>query len=381
MFYGLFFGVIGPFVLVQARRLGATPFQVSFLAALPSIWMLFSPLWAALFGKKDPFKGVMFFDGTARLLLLCLVLRETSNWYIFVFCLYYLLTSVSATIYGKAMRLAYPLESRGSLMGWVRVGSSLTQMISTFFAGFLLPLWGVQRVFALFAVFGVLSSLSFAHIKKVTEESPLEKQLGKPSSLDVLRTDGEYRRYILSLFTVGLTNLISAPVYILFQVDFLKVSDSFVSILAILTSLTAVISYYFLGRCIDKYSAPDVTKKILLLNLGLHLIYLCTTSPWPLLAAALLQGIINAGHDLAALNGVIHYAKEKEISSYMAVHITLLGLRGTIGPLLGSFLLPLTSYNGIFLLAFAINLFGILQLVINGKALSMKPINKGKFIK
>jgi hypothetical protein len=99
------------------------------------------------------------------------------------------------------------------------------------------------------------------------------------------------------------------------------------------------------------------------------------------LAAALLQGIINAGHDLAALNGVIHYAKEKEISSYMAVHITLLGLRGTIGPLLGSFLLPLTSYNGIFLLAFAINLFGILQLVINGKALSMKPINKGKFIK
>lgn len=124
MLYGLFFGVIGPFVLVQARRLGATPFQVSFLAALPSIWMMLSPLWAALFGKRNPFQTVMLFDGIARLLLTSLVWRKSSNWYVFVFCLHYLFSAVSATVYGKAMRLAYPVESRGRLMGWVRVGSS-----------------------------------------------------------------------------------------------------------------------------------------------------------------------------------------------------------------------------------------------------------------
>ncbi|HHU50491.1 MAG TPA: MFS transporter [Firmicutes bacterium] len=380
MLYGLFFGVIGPFVLVQARRLGATPFQVSFLAALPSIWMMLSPLWAALFGKRNPFQTVMLFDGIARLLLTSLVWRKSSNWYVFVFCLHYLFSAVSATVYGKAMRLAYPVESRGRLMGWVRVGSSAMQMISTFLAGFLLPVWGVHKVFALFAVFGVLSSLSFARIKKITDESPLEKELNKPSSLDILRADREYRRYNLSLFSVGLANLMSAPVYVLFQVDVLKISDGFVSTLAILTSLTAVVSYFFLGRFIDRYSAPYVTERIFALNLGLHLIYLWAKSPWPLLIAALLQGIINAGHDLVVLNNVIHYAKEREISSYMAVHITFLGLRGTIGPLLGSFLLPLLSFKGIFFLALIINCFGIIQWSAEGKGFSMRFTSKGKFI-
>ena len=135
--------------------------------------MICSPLWVTLFGEKNPFQGILVFDGLSRLSLVFLLFSPSPGWYMIVFCFHYLLSSVSATIYGKAMRLAYPTGARGQLMGLVRIGVSLTAIVSASLAGILLPIWGVQRFFAFSALFGVLSAYSFGRLKPLGSETPL----------------------------------------------------------------------------------------------------------------------------------------------------------------------------------------------------------------
>lgn len=357
-FFGLFFGGINAFVLVQACRLGATSFEVSVLAALPNAWMLFSPLWAKLWGKDDPFKTVRFFDALGRFFLILLLFNSSINWYLLMFGLWYLFGAVSSTVYGKAMRQAYPVEVRGTLMGWVRVGASLMMIISTGLAGLLLPRWGVHCFFAVSSIFGICSALSFGRIRKVLPEISGETTQ-KASALNVFRTDSNFRAYMMAIFVFGLSTLTAVPVYTLYQVDNLKVNDGFVSLLALVTSCSSVIFYYIWGRLFDRHSPLDLTVRIFMINLIIPLVYLFTQSSQPLLLAGLVQGIINAGIDLAYLNSVLYFSEGRDISPYMAVHINLLGLRGTIGPLLAPILVQIFSMKGFFALILFLNLLGL----------------------
>lgn len=291
-------------------------------------------------------------------MLVFLVVNRSPRWYLSVFTVHYFFASISATIYGKAMRQAYTPEIRGTLMGWVRVGSALAQIISTAVAGILLPVMGVQPLFAMLAVFGIFSAITFGRLRQAVFESPAAAPKNS-STFQVFRGDSQYRRYMIALFFFGLAVTLSLPAYPLYQVDQLKVSDSFVSLFWMIISLAALIFYFLAGRWIDRYSPLKLSFFVFAANLGIPVIYFCSGNQWPLLLVAVLQGIVNAGIDLAALNCVIRMAKEGEINSYMAVHIYLLGVRGTLGPLLAPFLIQLLSFKGFFILIVLLTLAGV----------------------
>lgn len=259
-------------------------------------------------------------------------------------------------------------------MGWVRVGLSLTSLVSTAIAGFLLPFWGVQRVFALLAVFGVVSSLLFGQLRqtipsngvKLDGKADVPKfqwlKDGYSSSLRILRDDGMFRQYMIALFLFGIANLMGAPVFALYQVDYLKVSDGFIAILASVTFGTSLIFYFIGGRYIDQNTPFNLTIRMFVISPLIPLIYFLAGTPWWLLLAAALQGILNAGIDLASLNNVIHFAArggEGEAGPYMGVHMNLLGIRGTIGPLMVPWLVSLITIKGVILLLFLLFLAGL----------------------
>lgn len=361
IFFGLFYGGLNSFILVQARRLGATTFEVGLLAALPSIWMLLSPVWAKRFAHENPFKMVFLADGLSRAFIFMLLISVSAHWYLLLFALHYLFASISATVYGKAMQQAYPAEIRGTLMGWVRVGSATAQIISIIVTGMLLPVWGVQYLFPFLAFFGICSSISFRRIKQAILE-PVRRPGPKVSAFEIFKTDHQYRRFIIAIFFFGLATAISLPAYPLFQVDTLKVSDGFISTFSIIVFCSSLIFYYIGGRLIDRYSPLKVIMLVFLINLGIPLGYFFAVSQWPLLLIALLQGVVNAGIDLVILNCVLCMAKEGEITSYMAVNIYLQGVRGTIGPLLAPLLIQGLTYKGLFGVILALNVVGIWHL-------------------
>jgi MFS family permease len=374
-FMGLFIGVINAFILVQARRIGANPFQVSFLAAIPFIWMFLSPLWVVLFRGKSPFQMVLICDGIGRLLLILLLVNRTPDWYLLLFSINYLMNSISGTLYGRAMEQAYPGGARATLMGWVRVGLSLTSLLSTAVAGVLLPHWGVQRVFACAAVFGIGAAWTFGQLRRIDAgndsepdnkpDSPSLQSLiaGYGSSLRILREDKLFRDYMIALFLFGIANLMGAPLYALYQVDHLKVSDGFIAVLALVNFGASLIAYFIGGRFIDQNTPFTMTIRIFAISPLIPLIYLLAGNPWLLLPAAALQGIVNAGIDLASLNNVIHFANSRgnqaEVGPYMGVHMNLLGIRGTVGPLMIPVLVPLITIKGVIFLLFMLFLAGL----------------------
>ena len=349
---GVLLGGVNNFVLVQARRLGATPFEIAFLTACPFIWLLFSPLWERIWGRQSPYKMVFIFDGLARLSLILLLLNFSRNWYIFLFTIYYLLSSISATVYGRAMCLAYTPQVRGTLMGWVRVGLSLASVVSLFLAGQLLPLWGVQRYFACLALFGLASAWFFRQIKPLNSE---EKVIVNPRSLsifEILKTDRLYRQYMMALFVFGISNLMSIPIFTIYQVDTLKITDGFISMVALVTSASALGFYLIGGRLIDQGTPVKLLINFFALAALIPVIYLIMGGQNGFLfLSAIILGMVNAVTDLASLNSVLYFAKEDEkVGSYMAVHMNLLGLRGTIGPLLIPFLINWLTVRGVFIL-------------------------------
>jgi MFS family permease len=361
-FFGLFYGGLNAFILVQARRIGATTFEVGLLAALPSVWLMLSPVWAKMFARDNPFKMVFLADGLSRAFILLLLLRTSAHWYIFIFAVHYFCGSISATVYGNAMQQAYPAEIRGTLMGWVRVGSALAQIISIIITGMLLPIWGVRFMFPFLAVFGIASSLSFRRMKKAINEIP-RKTSPKISAMAIFKRDHQYRRFIIALFFFGLATATSLPAYPLFQVDALKVSDGFISTYSTIIYCSSLIFYYMGGLLIDRHSPLKVMMGVFVVNLAVPLVYCLTINQWPLLFVALMQGIVNAGLDLVTLNCVLCMSKEGEINSYMAVNVYLQGLRGTIGPLLAPFLIQFFAYKGLFIIVLVLNLIAVWQLL------------------
>lgn len=356
---GAFLGAINPFVLVQARRIGCSPQEIALLAAAPFIGMIFSGLWTGLTDLKRPVQSVSFWDGLARVVLLLLVVFSTKNGFILVFVMYYLLTTVSPPAYATAMRVAYPDGARGRLMGAVRVGSSLAALLAAWAGGVLLTPWGPYRFFAFSAIFGLISSICFRQVRELEPVEVAQSRMDWIETFNVFWNDHPYRRYIIALFVFGFSNLMAIPVYVLYQVDQLHVSNEFVSLMAFITSLMSLAFYYIGGRWMDRKGPIKITIMLYAFNLLIPLVYLLSRSTWPLIIAAAVTGIMNAGLDLSALGNTMHYAERRSVAPYFAIHITLLGIRGTLAPLAGPFLAEHLSYHGAFAVIIAINAMGL----------------------
>jgi len=87
----------------------------------------------------------------------------------------------------------------------------------------------------------------------------LFEQAGSPAytseALDVFRKDKSFFYYSLIFFIFGFGCLLAMPLYPIFLVDILHISNSSMGILASLSSLFWMISYIFWGRYIDKRGA------------------------------------------------------------------------------------------------------------------------------
>jgi MFS family permease len=365
---GFFLGAINPFILVQARRIGCSPTVVALLAAAPFIGMIFSSFWSSLIDVQKPVRSVVIWDGLARFVLLLLLLFPTRTGFVAIFIVYYLLTTVSPPAYATAMRVVYPNGIRGRLIGAVRVGSSLAGLVAAWAGGIVLPLWGPFLFFAASSVFGLMSSVFFSTVKELepVEASPSRKDWGQ--AFHVFIEDLPYRRYILALFVYGFSNLMATPVYVLYYVDRLRVSDSFVSLMAFVTSLLSLVFYFVGGRLMDHKGPVRLSVVLIGINLLIPTIFFFTPVVWPLIIAAGVMGIMNAGLDLTALGNTMHYAGNRSVAPYFTIHITLWGTRGTIAPFIGPWLAGQFGFKWFFFIVWLINGIGLLMAIVAAKS-------------
>jgi hypothetical protein len=357
---GIYVGAISPFIGRIARGdLHCTPFQLSLIAAAPFIGNLFTPVWARqMEGKaKMPFAVWSWMIGRGILLFLAVVSR---SWpFVLIVSLSSMILTINVPAYAAMMKDVYPDRLRGRLMGYTRVSLQVAGLATALVAGRALDRFGYRVLFPIGAAAGIFGAWAFSRIPL-----PRREDDGVPPSsrlrdtFSILRADRRYRWFMISIFLYGFGNLMVQPVYILFQVDRLRITNTQVANLANVQSVAAVITFFYAGRFLDRKGSLLTTFVSILAVCAINLSYLLAFRVEHLYLAAVAGGVANAGIELAYINAILLFADRGRIPQYQAVHSSLLGVRGAIAPFCGSALMYVLGMRGTFALSLGMIVMG-----------------------
>lgn len=253
--------------------------------------------------------------------------------------------TVRATVWG----VNYPAQ-RAKLTGKVQtVSVTITSLIAI---GLGLAMQSNENAFRIFIPIGGLIALagvsSFARIRLRTEKSILREEAcdaqrnqGSRSRalIRVLIDDKNYRDYQICQLLIGMGNMMSWTPFVIiakqqFNLDYLPgILLTQVVPLAMMPFTIPLWAKLLDSVHIVQFRA--IHSWIFVATMLLALIAGQTNTLWLLFAASVLRGIAFGGGALAWNLGHLSFVKAEKSQDYMAVHVTLTGLRGLTAPFLG----------------------------------------------
>lgn len=158
----------------------------------------------------------------------------------------------------------------------------------------------------------------------------------------ILRKDHEYRRFMAAQFMLGVPNLAAVPIFILALSDHFTLGyTSSIALTRVIPILMPVLVVSLWGRLLDRmhivrfrayHSWVFVVSNALMAGA-----FLIESLPLLFVSRAVL-GIAFGGGLLAWELGHHDFAKREDANAYMAIHVTLTGVRGLIAPFLGTWI-------------------------------------------
>ncbi|RAV02433.1 MFS transporter [Paenibacillus sp. YN15] len=364
--FSLFNVVFNQFYVPIAIRSGATDFQVGLLSAAPAVGLLFSPIWAGLAERGRAKYFVTFPNMVGRLLIFIPALFASPWVFVGIALVYQFLQGIQAPAYATLMTQIYPADIRGRIMGYVRVAMGLLMIPLAFTVGIWIDRAGSFYPLLIAAVTGSASMLIFSMVKEERLPDPqaaARKRVRFRDQFTVLSNNRPLVLFLVATTFSGFGNMLANPLYNIIQVQRLGLSNMDIGIVRIFYFVFLLTAYFFMGRVIDRYGP----KRAMIFCIGCHV--LCTllygvfgTYPAVLLASGM-QGFADATWDLGCLAYVFRLAPGKE-GVVFGLHLMLFGIRGTIGPLLGTGLNGVLPIEAIILAASFFCLCGFLTLVL-----------------
>jgi MFS family permease len=334
-------------------------YLVAALIAAPALANITSFGWAiAVSGKRK----IPFITGLQLVLLICITViaaapRTPTGLLILVTaaliartCLAGIVT-IRATVWG----VNYPTD-RARLTGkfqavsvtissMIAIGLGYSMQLSEESYRFLIPIFG------LIALIGVGS---YARIRVRNESAIIAHEQSQTKNTNgtlahipallkaitrVLIDDREFRRYQTCQFMLGIGNIMSwAPFVIIakeqFGLDYLPGLLLTQVIPLMMMPIFIPLWARFLDR-VHIVTFRSYHSWVFIVTFILSLIAAQTGTLWLLYAAAVTRGIAFGGGALAWNLGHLHYVKPDRATDYMAVHVTLTGVRGLTAPFIG----------------------------------------------
>ena len=355
---GLYLGAVFPFVNVIARKtLHATPETLALIAAAPFFGNLMALFWARAMDGKAKVPFVKWSHMGARFTVSLAYFATSAVPFACVVSGAQIIGTIATPAYAAIIKDVYPESQRGRILSISRAATQIAQIFSTLLVGWLLGFISYRYIFPFAAVVGMAAALVFSRIQREegsAAEAPEEPAGARVSpvqslvdtlrfvwhTLGILKTDEAYRWFAFSVFTYGFGNLINTPILPLLQVDELHIQEWQVSVLTVAMQLVTACAFFYWGRFVDMRSPQLGVAVNILLNATIPLFYilagtLLPASPWVLLPAYLITGIVGAGIDLSYFGALLTFAGERDVSRYQALQSFLLGVRGSIAPFVG----------------------------------------------
>ena len=272
--FGILTGSAINFLNIYAARIGASGFQIGLLGAMPAVVSLFLSLPAGYWLQKQPVSKAVFWSAVLSRLgyflwipLPWLFGNQGQIWALTVITLVMGIPMCGLGVgFNALFAAAVPVEWRASVVGIRNVVQALTFIASSLGTGYLLDHLpfpsGYQVIFAIGAFSAAMSTLHLFFIRpKFTPAAPplpvqgniqvpeqASNRFGWSSSLrlDIWRTP--FRKILLVLFGFHLTQYIVFPLFSLFTVNVLHLTDANIGLGTALFYLTVLLGSTQLSR-------------------------------------------------------------------------------------------------------------------------------------
>ena len=179
--------------------------------------------------------------------------------------------------------------------------------------------------------------------------------------------DKSFGYVLLTWFIMGFANLWTLPL----RVDYITapewgIEGSAIFVAMIITVIPETLRMLLIPYWASLFDRMNFVVLRMILNLffGLGvLLFFVTSNPWVIGLGAALIGAAFAGGSIAWNLWVTKYAPPGKTGAYMSVHVSLTGIRGTIGPILGYWTVNQIGAQNIGILSCAMMFFATLMLI------------------
>ncbi len=368
VFISLFNAVFGQFYIPMALRHGATNLEVGLLTAAPAIGLLFSPIWAAMVATRSLKPFIIWPNFIARASIIFVALFTTPWVFVSVSLFINLLSGIQSPAYAALLTKMYPAHIRGRLMGYVRVALGFVMIPLAYLIGWWTDKAGDSGALIGAAIAGVISIALFSRVKECI---PPGSQIAQPNTKffkqwDMVRENPALAVFLLATTLSGFGNMLVSPIYQIIQVHVLNLNNLQIGYVRVAYFLFLLLAYLTMGSIIDRFSPRHALLAGIAAYAIAPLLYGLFGTYSAVIVASSFQGIGDAIWDIGCLSYVFKIAPGREAIAF-GFHLMLFGVRGTIGPLIGTSLAHASSSMHFVLFAASIfSVTGLLVLAILG---------------
>lgn len=356
--YGVLSGSALNFLNIYATRLGATGIQIGLIGAMSAVVSLFLAIpvgrWLQTQNTSTAifWSSVFYRSGFFVFIFLPLLPSDRMEiWAIIVltFLMAIPLTPLSVGI-NALIAEAVPVEYRAHVAGIRNIMLSITFMVSSLISGYILEHTpfdlGYQIIFGIGAFGAAMSSVHLYFVRPLQTDvsppppqpapvflRPYARNLATALRLDVWRTG--FRNVLLALFGFHLTQFLAIPVFPLYNVRALQLSDDHLGIGTALFYLTVLLASTRLRRIAQRLGNKRLTGWSVA-SLGAYPLLLAFSSQvWHFYVVSLIGGLSFAMVAGSYANYMLEQIPAHDRPSHLAWYNVVLNSAILIGSLSG----------------------------------------------
>lgn len=382
--------VAGIFTLndvILRKTFGASAVVIMLVVMAQPVSQLLAIVWGNLMHGRPKRPFILGLGGAGRLLLLAVALASTTAGFAVPVVASIALATAIIPALNALYQANYSDRERGRIYGWIVSITALATIAGSLGAGALMDVHpGAYRIVypaaGLIGLGGIYCYYRIVHrpfraVLPITSRPPLRMPGGPGEVLDVMtdwmreilgamknplrgslalfREDPDFLRFEVAYMVYGMAFMLLQPVFPIFLVDEIKVHYSQAAVARGLVFWGVIsLAAPLFGRLLDRWNAVLLSAIgfgiLILAPLGLALSH----SIWPVYGSFAIWGLGLAPIQIAWTMGPILFARDRDASTYMGVHVTMVGVRGLVGTPIGLLLLETVGSRGAFLVSSAL---------------------------
>lgn len=359
--FGLLSGSAANFLNIYATRIGATGFQIGLIGAMSAVVTLFLSIPTGRWLQSQNTGRAIFWSSVyyrlgyiAFVFLPMLPSKQGQIWAIIAITF---LMAIPLTTLGVGFNAlfaeAVPVEYRAHVAGIRNVTLSITYMLTSLISGYILknvgfPL-GYQIVFGIGTIGAAMSSVHLYFVRPLKTDTPVLPVTPQPPSLTLrpyaraiatsLRLDiwnTPFRNVLLALFAFHLTQSLPLPLFPLYNVRVLKLTDDHIGIGTALFYLTVLLGSTQLRRIAHNIGNKKLTGWSVSTMALYPLALAFSTTVWHYYGVSLIGGLTFAMVSGSYANYMLEYIPAHDRPSHLAWYNIILNTAVLVGSLVGS---------------------------------------------